>query len=80
MFDFCPPQPKKQFVDTHHLLCYNNSDDLTRKVEDAILKGVLCDHDFRAHHIYSIQTFREECGDTYFSGGGFRVYPPTEVV
>lgn len=43
--------------------------ELTRKIENAILK-VLYDTDFRADHVRSIQTFREECGDAYFSSGG----------
>lgn len=53
--------------------------ELTRKIENTILNGILLDKDFRADHFYSIQFFREECGDTYFSGGGFRTYPRTEV-
>ena len=50
------------------------NNELTRKIEDAIVNGILLDDDFRASHFYSIQFFRKECGDTYFSGGGFRTY------
>ena len=53
--------------------------ELTHKIENAIMNGILLDRDFRADHFYSIQFFREECGDTYFSGGGFRTYSQTEV-
>ena len=48
----------------------NKSDldnELTSEIENVIINRVLIDHDFRASHFYSIQAFREECGDDWFS-------------
>lgn len=55
------------------------NNELTHKIEDLILNKILLDSDFRSSHFYEIQTFRKECGDTYFSSGGFRTYPQAEV-
>lgn len=54
--------------------------ELTHKIEDVVLNKILFDDKFPSSHFYEIQTFRKECGDTYFSSGAFRTYPPTEVV
>ena len=67
---------KRWLNDNKHAL----ENEITHKIEDVILNKVLLDHDFQGHHFYAIQTFMKECGETYFSSGAFRTYPPTEVV
>ena len=41
--------------------------DLTRGIEKVILDKIIWDTDFRASEFYSIQAFREECGNEWFS-------------
>jgi hypothetical protein len=41
--------------------------DLTRSIEKSIIDDIIWDTDFRADHFYSIQAFRNECGNEWFS-------------
>jgi hypothetical protein len=55
------------------------ANELTHKIEDLILNKVLFDNDFSSSHFYEIQTFKKECGDTYFSSKSSGAHSTTEV-